>query len=175
MGFAVLALSQLPPDGAAQLQKVDRWLPALRRMAADPEVIQAVQAQNARGVPMATLQARDAAWRTTPAMTDFKQRVLTSACAKVLNRHAQGLGRAIAEAFAMDGQGALVGATRRTSDYWQGDEAKFQVPYRHGTVLREKPFFDESAQAYVIQVSLPVSDGTRTIGALSVALSLLDL
>ena len=144
-------------------------------MTTNPEVIQAVQAQNARGVPMATLQARDAAWRTTPAMTDFQQRVLTSACAKVLNRHAQGLGRAIAEAFAMDGQGALVGATRRTSDYWQGDEAKFQVPYRRGTVLREKPFFDDSSQSYVVQVSFPVKDGARVIGAVSVSLSLLEL
>ncbi len=175
VGLAVMVLSQLPPDGAAQLQKVDRWLPALRRMASDPEVIQAVQAQNARGVPLSSIQEQDAAWRATTGMTGFQQRVLTSACSRALNRHAKGLGRAMAEAFAMDGQGALVGATRRTSDYWQGDEDKFQVPYRRGTVLREKPFFDDSSQSYVIQISLPVSDGTRTIGALTVALSLLDL
>jgi hypothetical protein len=175
VGLAVTVLSQLPPDGVAQLQKVDRWLPALRRMAEDPEVIRAVQAQNARGVPLATVRERDEAWQATAAMTDFKQRVLTNACARALDRHGQSLGQAMAEAFAMDSQGALVGATRRTSDYWQGDEAKFQVPFGRGQVLREKPFFDESSQAYVIQISLPVSDGARTIGALTVGLSLLDL
>ncbi len=174
-GVAVLVLSQLPPDGAAQLQKVDRWMPVLRRMASDPQVVQAVLSQNARGVPMGTIREQDAAWQASPAMTGHKQRVLTSACAKALGRHGQALGRVMAEAFVMDGQGALVGATRRTSDYWQGDEAKFQVPYGRGQVLRDKPFFDESAQAYVVQVSLPVSDGARTIGALTVGLSLLDL
>ncbi|MBZ4417347.1 PDC sensor domain-containing protein [Myxococcus sp. RHSTA-1-4] len=175
LGLAVVVLAQLPADGAAQLQKVDRMMPALRRMATDPEVVAAVRAQNARRVPLATIQEQDAAWQATPQLTAFKQQVLGSACSRVLNRHRARLGIAVAEAFAMDDQGALVGATRRTSDFWQGDEAKFQVPYARGETLREKPFFDESSQAYVIQLSLPVRDGDRTIGALTIGLSLLDL
>ncbi|MCP3142342.1 PDC sensor domain-containing protein [Pyxidicoccus xibeiensis] len=173
--LAVSLLAQLPADGAAQLQKVDGVLPALRRMAVDPEVIQAVRAQNARRVSLATIRGQDDAWRASPVLTPFKQQVLATACSRVLHRHREQLGGVVAEAFAMDDQGALVGATRRTSDYWQGDEAKFQVPFGKGQTLREKPFFDESSQAYVIQVSLPVRDGGRTIGALTVGLSLLDL
>jgi hypothetical protein len=173
--LAVLMLAQLPADGAAQLQKVDGVMPALRRMAADPELIQAVLAQNARHIPLATIREQDETWRASPMLTPFKQRVLDTACSRVLNRYRERLGVIVAEAFAMDEQGALVGSTRRTSDYWQGDEAKFQVPYAKGQPLREKPFFDESSQAYVIQVSLPVRDGARTIGAITVGLSLLDL
>ncbi|QSQ26078.1 hypothetical protein JY651_14620 [Pyxidicoccus parkwayensis] len=173
--LAVMMLAQLPADGAAQLQKVDGVLPALRRMAADPEVIQAVLAQNARHVSLATIQSEDETWRASPMLTPFKQRVLDTPCSRVLNRHREKLGRVVAEAFTMDDQGALVGATRRTSDYWQGDEAKFQVPFTKGQTLREKPFFDESSQAYVIQVSLPVRDGGKTIGAITIGLSLLDL
>ncbi|NMO18142.1 hypothetical protein HPC49_14205 [Pyxidicoccus fallax] len=168
-------LGQLPADGAAQLQKVDRMLPELRRMATDPEVVAAVRAQNARRVSLDSIREKDFTWQASPMLTAFKQQVLGSACSRALNRHRARLGLVVAESFAMDDQGALVGATRRTSDYWQGDEPKFQVPYRKGQVLREKPFFDESSQAYVIQLSLPVRDGDRTIGALTVAISLLDL
>lgn len=117
-GLAVAVLAQLPADGAAQLQKVDRMLPALRRMATDPEVVQAVRAQNARRVPSATLREQDAAWQASPVLTPFKQKLLGSACSRVLNRHRERLGLVVAEAFAMDDQGALVGSTRRTSDYW---------------------------------------------------------
>ncbi|RKH10137.1 hypothetical protein D7V97_14695 [Corallococcus sp. CA053C] len=178
MGLALAVGGQLPPDGIAQLQKVDRVMPALRRLAADPEVLQAIRAQNARRVPLATLQRLDEEWRATPALTPFKQTVLDGACKGALQRLQQRLGLAMAEAFTMDDQGALVCASRRTSDYWQGDEDKWRIPHargRGGPELREAPFFDESSQAYVIQVSLPVRDGAQVIGALTVGLSLLDL
>ncbi|RKH48273.1 PDC sensor domain-containing protein [Corallococcus sicarius] len=178
MGLALAVGGQLPPDGAAQLQKVDRVMPALRRLAADPEVLQAIRAQNARRVPLATVQRLDEEWRATPALTPFKQAVLDAPCRGALQRLQQRLGPAMAEAFTMDGQGALVCASRRTSDYWQGDEDKWRLTHargRGGPELREAPFFDESSQAYVIQVSLPVRDGAQVIGALTVGLSLLDL
>ncbi|AKF81645.1 hypothetical protein SAMN05443572_103635 [Myxococcus fulvus] len=175
-GMALLLLGGLPPDGAAQLAKVSRLQAALQRVASDPELVQAVRAQNARGMTLATIRAEDDVWLSTPALTPFKQRVLDARCSRVLARHREALGhRVVAEAFAMDRLGALVGATRRTSDYWQGDEEKFQVPFREGRMLEEKPFFDESSQAYVVQVSLPVRDAGRVIGAVTLSLSLLDL
>jgi hypothetical protein len=177
MTLTLAVLTQLPPDGVAQLRKVDRLMPELRRLASDPEVVRAVRAQNARRVPLATIRQHDAQWTASMALTPFKQTLLDSACSHALRRHHARLGRVLAEAFAMDNQGALVGATRRTSDYWQGDEAKWRVPFEGGGdgELRERPFFDESTQAYVIQVSLPVRDGPRVIGALTVGVSLLDL
>ncbi len=170
-------LGQLPADGAAQLQKVDRMLPELRRMATDPEVVAAVRAQNARRVSLDSIQEKDFTWQASPMLTAFKQQVLGSACSRALNRHRARLGLVVAESFAMDDQGALVGATRRTSDYWQGDEAKWLRSFNDGQggELREKPFFDESSQSYVVQVSLPVKDGARVIGALTVSVSLLEL
>ena len=174
MGFLVPVLAQMPPDGVAQMKKVDRLMPELRRMAADPEVVQRVLAQNARRVPLTTLRQHDEAWMATPTLTPFKEQLLGNACSRALHRHREKLGRVVAEAFVMDDQGALVGATRRTSDYWQGDETKWRVPFQ-GQELRETPFFDESSQAYVVQVSVPVRDGTRVIGAITLGLSLLDL
>lgn len=175
IGVVLTVLAGMPPDGVAQLEKVDALIPVLQRLAVDPELVRAVKAQNARGASLVSIRAEDDAWLATPALTEAKQRVLESTAARVLTRHRATLGRKVAEIFAMDRQGALVGATRRTTDYWQGDEDKFQVPFNEGRVLKEKPFFDASSQAYVIQVSLPVRDGRQVIGAITVGLSLLDL
>ncbi|WP_257458735.1 cache domain-containing protein [Archangium lipolyticum] len=174
---SLLLLTQLPPDGAAQLKKVDALMPELRRLARDPGVVREVKRQNAQRVPLETIRKLDAEWTATPALTPFKRKVLGSTSTRSLNRYREQLGRAVAEAFIMDNQGALVGATRRTSDYWQGDEAKWRAAFNggRGGELREKPFFDESSQSYVVQVSLPVKDGARVIGALTVSVSLLEL
>ncbi len=174
---SLLLLTHLPPEGREQLKKVDALMPELRRIARDPAVVREVKRQNAQRVPLETIQKLDTEWTATPALTPFKRRVLGSASARALHGYRDQLGRVVAEAFLMDNQGALVGATRRTSDYWQGDEAKWRASFNggRGGELREKPFFDESSQSYVVQVSLPVKDGARVIGALTVSLSLLEL
>jgi hypothetical protein len=174
---SLLLLAGLPPDGAAQLKKVDGLMPELRRIASDPAVVREVKRQNAQRVPRDTLQKLDEEWSGTPALTPMKRKMVGNACARALYRHRDRLGRVAAEVLIMDNQGALVGATRRTSDYWQGDEAKWLKAFNggRGGELREKPFFDDSSQAYVVQVSLPVKDGARAIGALTVSLSLLEL
>ncbi|PTL80680.1 hypothetical protein DAT35_27365 [Vitiosangium sp. GDMCC 1.1324] len=170
-------LAHLPPDGAAQLEKVDRLMPELRRLASEPALVREVKRQNAQRVPLDSIQKLDEEWRATPSLTPFKRKVLGSESARSLSRYRDRMGRVVAEAFVMDNQGALVGATRRTSDYWQGDEPKWRRSFNggRGAELREKPFFDESTQSYVVQVSLPVKDGARVIGALTVSISLLEL
>lgn len=172
-----LMLAHVPPDGAAQLAKVDRLMPELRRLAADPALVREVKKQNAQRVPLESIQKRDAEWTAAPGLTPFKRKVLASPCARVLARHGEQLGPSLTEAFVMDNQGALVGATRLTSDYWQGDEPQWRRAFNggKGAELRDKPVFDDSTQSYVVQVSLPVKDGARVIGALTVSVSLLEL
>jgi hypothetical protein len=99
--------------------------------------------------------------------------VLESPCAaelkRVIERHP-----AVVEAFVMDDQGALVGATNLTSDYWQGDEAKWKSSYREGSggVDVGELKFDRSAGAVLQQVSLPIVDkGGRVIGAVTFGIS----
>jgi hypothetical protein len=170
-------LTALPPDGAAQLEKVDALLPELRRIASDPSVVREVKRQNAKRVPLESIQKVDAEWSESPTLSPLKRSMMGNVCARALYRHRDRLGRVLAELLIMDNQGALVGATRRTPDYWQGDEAKWLKSFNEGRggELREKPFFDDSSQSYVVQVSLPVKDGARAIGALTVSISLLEL
>jgi len=60
--------------------------------------------------------------------------------------------------------------TDKTSDYWQGDEAKFKKSYNGGSgaVFVDDVEFDDSAQAYLCQVSVPVKDGAEVIGAITI-------
>ena len=68
----------------------------------------------------------------------------------------------------MDAKGALVCSTVETSDYWQGDEAKWQRTYRDGLELFvDEPALDLSTGTYAVQLSVPVSSGGRKAGALT--------
>ena len=77
----------------------------------------------------------------------------------------------------MDNQGANVAMTNKTSDYWQGDEDKFTNAYKGGAggVDISKSKFDDSAKAYLVQISVPVVDGGTVIGALCVGINLDEL
>lgn len=77
----------------------------------------------------------------------------------------------------MDNQGANVAMTNKTSDYWQGDESKFTQSYRGGkgaTHIGDVEF-DESAQAYLVQVSVPVIESGKAIGAVTIGVNIDEL
>jgi hypothetical protein len=77
----------------------------------------------------------------------------------------------VLEAFLMDAQGALVCATHETSDYWQGDEAKWLKPMKEGLeAFVDEPAFDESTQSYALQLSVPVLRAGARVGALTFTL-----
>jgi hypothetical protein len=74
----------------------------------------------------------------------------------------------LAEAFVMDNQGANVAMTDKTSDYWQGDEPG-RSRSRAGRALSMSAMSSsDSTQTYTVQVSVPVMDGGKAIGAINV-------
>ena len=53
----------------------------------------------------------------------------------------------VVEAFLMDARGALVCATRETTDYYQGDEPKWEHTYQEGRrVFVDEPALDASSR-----------------------------
>ncbi len=144
-----------------------------KQIAADPAVVAAVKAQNAKKVPLAEIQKTDKTWMVTKGIDDTMKALMDNGCAKAM-KALQGMRKEISEAFAMDDQGANVCMTNKTSDYWQGDEAKWQKSFAAGpaAVFVDKPAFDESAQAYLVQVSVPVVAGGKAIGAVTVGINL---
>ena len=137
----------------------------------DPVIVVAVRAENAKGKTLAQIRDLDRKWIATPGIADFMDALISSECGDHL-REIQTRYEYFAELFVMDRQGALVASTDKTSDYWQGDEPKFIESYNQGRGgLRISDVqFDESSQAYVVHVSVPVRDGNRIIGALTAAI-----
>ena len=74
----------------------------------------------------------------------------------------------------MDAQGLNVAQSDVTSDYWQGDEAKWQETYNTGNVHIGDVELDESTQTYQAQVSLPIFDpeSNAVIGAATFGVNL---
>jgi cell fate (sporulation/competence/biofilm development) regulator YmcA (YheA/YmcA/DUF963 family) len=140
----------------------------LVKLGQDPIIIKAVKKENARGKSINQIQTMDKKWKSTPGIADYMEKLMTSECGKYL-RSLQESVPYYAEIFVMDNQGANVAMSDKTSDYWQGDEAKFQKSFNGGTgsIFIDDVEFDESTQSYLVQVSVPVKDGRKVIGAIT--------
>lgn len=83
------------------------------------------------------------------------------------------------ELFVTDAHGLNVGQSGITSDYWQGDEAKFKKTFLVGpdTVFVDDPEFDKETKTWRAQVNLTVSDPQTkaAIGAATIEINLTEL
>ena len=129
-----------------------------------PAVVKSVKAQNARfaAVSQADIDKMDKEWRAETKnsggeMIDKTLATPLSAYLKKVKSDGQGM---FTEVFVMDNHGLNVGQSDMTSDYWQGDEAKWQKTFLVGAnaVHISKVEFDESSQSYQAQVSVAIAD-----------------
>lgn len=144
----------------------------LQTWAADKVFVTAVTAQNAQHLTMAEIQKRDTDWVAGKGEAMVKQ-MLSGPCADRLRQLTSTM-PIYGEAFVMDNQGALVCANMKTSDYWQGDEAKWQKSFNGGKggVFIDRPRMDESAKEHLAQISLPIKDAAgKVIGAMTVGVN----
>jgi hypothetical protein len=121
--------------------------------------VEEVKRQNDAKTPLAQIQAIDAEWIKAEDELPIHQQKLNNACAKEIKRLAGEL-RVLTEVFVMDNQGANVGQNELTSDYWQGDEPKWQKSFnggKGGVDISDRKF-DKSANAEDQKISLPIID-----------------
>lgn len=140
----------------------------LAALGADPEVVKAVKAQNAKGMTLDEIKKIDNKWiddmkvgGTPPVLPSLK----TNDCAKHLKNVVMKQIPYITEIFVTDAQGANVCQTHNTSDYWQGDEDKFTKVFNKGVLVAD-PKDDDGV--LVSQVSVPVVDGQTHIGTMTI-------
>ncbi|MFC6638250.1 hypothetical protein GV827_13595 [Sulfitobacter sp. JBTF-M27] len=144
----------------------------------DTRIVAAVTAQNSQTSRLSQddIIARDNAWRAEvgQSSTPMIDGVLNAPLSAFLREHLEKSGGRITEVFVMDGKGLNVAASGVTSDYWQGDEAKFQETYSKGagSVFIDEVELDESTQTYQGQVSYAVTDPVSgaVVGAITVGL-----
>ena len=141
----------------------------------------AVQAQNTRYGDMTqqVIDELDAQWRRERDLDaqPLISAVLSNPTSSYLTRvQAQSLGL-YTEIFVMDRNGVNVGQSNISSDFWQGDEAKFQQTYDlgAGSVFVDEPEFRDDVRVWVVQVNTSIDQGGLPIGAATFEVNLTEL
>jgi hypothetical protein len=165
------------PAGALEITpavqaELDKQKVVVAAWAADPAVVAAVRAQNAKG-PIEGMD--NAKWKTVRRSDPTVKGFQDNPAAKVLKSRVEAGSGAFNEAFLSGAQGEKVAFVDKTTSYIHKGQAKFDVPFGTGKAWQGKPEFDESSQTHAVQVSVPVMDGGKVIGALVVGVNLSHL
>lgn len=148
--------------------------------AADPILIAAIKKQNSEtsAYDQARIDYLDSQWRIgLYAENDpLVQDVLSNDASEYLRNQVSISEGAITEVILMDAQGLNVAASTATTDYWQGDEAKFQKTYLVGNdaVHLGSVELDESTGTVQGQISMTLVDAETgvAVGAITVGVDL---
>lgn len=141
----------------------------------NPRLVEAINEQNSVtvGYDQARIDELDRMWQSeigqseTPTITPVLENPLSAYLRDTVN----GSDGRILEVIVMDARGLNVAASAATSDFWQGDEAKFTETYARGagSTHVSDVEFDESTQSYQGQISMTIVDPTTgdAIGAVT--------
>ncbi|MBP1853554.1 hypothetical protein [Rhizobium halophytocola] len=142
-----------------------------------------IQAQNHRltDLNQAKIDALDNQWKAERESDDkpLISATLSNPLSVYLSRmQGRSLGL-FAEIFVMDKHGLNVGQSSITSDFWQGDEGKFQKTFDVGpeAVFIDEPEWDDDNKIWRGQVSFTINDtdGKTEIGAVTLEYNLTEL
>jgi hypothetical protein len=170
---ALVALSGLAEPTAAVRIKDTAYARVVRAqaIARDSSIHAAVSASNASVEPPDLVRRRDALW--TANLRDPLRKAIVQAPCSAKVRELVKDDPLVVEAFVMNDRGTLVCSTIETSDYWQGDESKWQRTFVGGKdPFVEEPAFDASSGKYAIQVSVPIAEAGTRVGAVTLTLKL---
>ena len=144
----------------------------------DPIFIYAIREQNELHATMSQrrIDALDRQWRKGGSRALIVQELLGRQGSVFLRDRRAATNGMITEIFLMDRYGLNVAMSDVTSDYWQGDEAKFQetFPRGPGAIHVSELKFDESTGKVQTQVSMTVTDPEtgEAIGAVTFGIDL---
>jgi hypothetical protein len=166
---AIAALVLQAPASGLVKQVASARIVLAQTMSRDTDLLAAVRAKNAEKETAEEVQRKDKEW-TARQDAPLRKALVSSPCAQRL-RQLIAPDPMVVEAILMDDHGANVCVSKETTDYWQGDELKWQKTFKEGLeVFVDEPAFDESAQAFAVQLSVPVSDAGKRVGALTLTL-----
>jgi hypothetical protein len=174
LAFATFAGASFADD-AAKRTFVDS---IAKDLSTNPQIMAALQQSNAQNqnIDHATILERDTLWRDqvgAASKPDINQ-ILNAPASDVLRATVAASSGKILEIILMDNHGLNAAISNITSDFWQGDEDKFLKTYAlgAGAVDISAVEFDESANAYVVQISVVITDaGGMPIGAATLGLN----
>jgi hypothetical protein len=157
---------EMTPEAQAELDKMKA---VVAGWAADPVLVKAVVIQNGKGPIEGMDNAKWKTMRRTDAMVkDFQ----SNPAGLLLKSKIDASGGMFTEAFLSAAQGEKVAFVEKTTSYIHKGQPKFEVPFGGAKSWQGKPEFDESAQTYQIQISVPVLQDAKPVGVLVVGANL---
>lgn len=149
----------------------------------DPAVIAAIKAQNAEhaNLTQADVDALDLEWRAEAGNDagPLIEKLMTHPVSEWLLEKQNATAGFVTEVFIMDNKGLNVAQSEVTSDYWQGDEAKWQQTYLVGPEAMHisDVEFDDSTGFYQSQASFSITDPEtgNVIGAVTFGVNVQSL
>jgi len=173
----LITSSAFADDAAIQAKAKEYAQTEIKKWVADPDIVAALNAANTEraAYDQAKIDEMDKQWRAevgaaTHPLIDQTAANPSSAKLKAICTSNE----TVLEAFLMDAKGLNVGICDPTSDFWQGDEAKWQKTFQVGpdAVFVDKVEQDESTQKFEVQTSMTVVDPAtgKPIGAITVGL-----
>lgn len=180
-GAAFAPLSQASANGIDHQEAVKAYFQdSLAEWVKSPEIIEAVRAQN--GTTSAWTQAdidrADADWRAEVGQIERPQidAMIQNTISQFLRQKQSAADWMIVEIIVMDGKGMNVGVSTPTSDYWQGDEAKFQKTYLQpeAGLFIDDIEYEPDTHLVISQANSAIIDPDtgEPIGAITVSLNL---
>ena len=154
----------------------------IRAKMADPMVIAAVTSANAANASLSPndILTLDGQWRAEVGKdSTLIKGVAENPTSAMLRDLVSASGGKVTEVIVMDAQGLNVAVSDITSDYWQGDEDKWQKTFQVGgnTVFIDAPEFDADLKATVVQLNMSVDDPQtkKPIGAATFQVNLTEM
>ena len=135
-----------------------------------------VKKHNSKKMTLDKIKEIDKEWQAAEDFLPIQEQLIDNITAKEINKIIK-TKPAIKEAFVMGNQGAVVGENDLTSDYWQGDEAKWKNSFNEGKggIDIGKVKHDKSTNSQLQQISIPIVDGDKIIGAITFGLDIKKL
>jgi hypothetical protein len=170
-----------PPDAAKLI--TPEVVAAVKKLLAQPVTVISIGASNDAHakIDQAGIDALDNEWKAE-SKTE-KQPLIAEMLSSPLSNYllylqAQSAGL-YTEMFVMDEKGLNVGQSSVTSDYWQGDEGKYQKTFQVGAdaVFIDEAEFNDDTKTWRAQLNFTVVDPAsgKPIGAATIEMNLTEL
>ncbi|MCD1597232.1 hypothetical protein [Rheinheimera aquimaris] len=159
---------------AEQQLILSKLLADVQQLARLPLLRQRLQQQNQPEVDLSAMLLLDSQWQQQLLASpddSLAAKMLSSAASEVLQQWQTQYAELVTEVILMDQHGANAAISRVTTDYWQGDEMPFLGIFeQQAAYFIDVVEYDQSTRRFQVKLSVPVSDGQRHIGVLSVGI-----
>jgi hypothetical protein len=181
LAAALLSLGVASPAAADEWLIRDYLIDQVREWSSSPVVLLTLEASNERyaDLEQARIDALDQQWVAEREVEDqpLITAVLSSPLSSYLTRiqaNSQGLFSAV---FVMDAVGLNAGQSAITSDFWQGDEAKWQQTFQVGpdAVFIDEVEIMEETGTEIRQLNMSIAQDGRVVGAITVDVNITEL